>query len=182
MPCPNCNGSGLTERSSFKAVAEPVEGAAPTTVTVDLMACERCAISFPSIRGRRKYTLVPPQKLSSLMGELEEAKQRNSEMLGSVKLMDKRSRSLAAEIEEFKVRSEISSLERRMGALESENKGLELRRARLREAIELIASGTNAHAPPGTAESLQVRETAPVAVAALAAFASGETTDFEDDP
>jgi hypothetical protein len=158
MPCPNCNGGSLTERSSFKAVAEPVEGAAPTTVTVDLMGCERCGISFPSIRGRRKYTLVPPKKLSSLMAELEEAKQRNSEMLGNVKLVEKRSRSLAAEIEEFKLRSEISSLERRMGALESENKGLELRRTRLRETIELIASRINAPAPPETGESFQVRE------------------------
>jgi hypothetical protein len=104
MPCPNCNGGSLTERSSFKAVAEPVEGAAPTTVTVDLMGCERCAINFPSIRGRRKYTLVPPEKLSGLMAELEEARRRNSEMLGNVKLVEKRSRSLAAEIEEFKLR------------------------------------------------------------------------------
>ena len=117
-------------------------------VTVDLMGCERCGISFPSIRGRRKYTLVPPQKLSTLMGELEEAKRRNSEMLGSVKLVERRSHSLAAEIEEFKVRSEISSLERRIGSLESENQGLELRRTRLREAIELIASRINAPAPP----------------------------------
>ncbi|HVB95766.1 MAG TPA: hypothetical protein VND41_04095 [Nitrososphaerales archaeon] len=148
MPCPNCSGASLTERSSFKAVAEPVEGAAPTTVTVDLMGCERCAINFPSIRGRRKYTLVPPQKLSTLMAELEEAKQRNSEILGSVKLMEKRSHSLAAEIEDFKLRSEISSLERRIGGLESENKGLELRRTRLRETIELIASRINAPAPP----------------------------------
>jgi hypothetical protein len=158
MPCPNCNGGGLTERSSFKAVAEPVEGAAPTTVTVDLMACERCAINFPSIRGRRKYTLVPPQKLSSLMAELEEAKQRNSEMLGSVKLMEKRSHSLAAEIEEFKLRSEISGLEMRVGRLESENEGLELRKTRLREAIELIASRINAPALPETGESFLVRE------------------------
>jgi hypothetical protein len=156
MPCPNCNGSGLTERSSFKAVAEPVEGASPTMVTVDLMGCERCGISFPSIRGRRKYTLVPPQKLSSLMAELEETKRRNSEMLGSVKLIEKRSRSLTAEIEEFKVRSEISSLETKVGSLESENEGLELRRTRLREAIELIASRINA--PPEMGETFQVRE------------------------
>ena len=158
MPCPNCNGGGLTERSSFKAVAEPVEGAAPTTVTVDLMSCERCAINFPSIRGRRKYTLVPPQKLSSLMAELEEAKQRNSEMSGSVKLMEKRSNDLATEIEDFKLRSEISSLERRIGSLESENKGLELRRTRLREVVESIASRINAPALPEMGESFQVRE------------------------
>jgi hypothetical protein len=159
MPCPNCNGGGLTERSSFKAVAEPVEGASPTMVTVDLMGCERCGISFPSIRGRRKYTLVPPQKLSSLVAELEEAKRCNSEMLGNVKTMERRSRSLAAEIEEFKVRSEVSSLERRVGSLESENEGLELRRTRLREAIELIASRIKAPAPPGMGgEAFQVRE------------------------
>jgi hypothetical protein len=158
MPCPNCNGGGLTERSSFKAVAEPVEGASPTMVTVDLMGCERCGISFPSIRGRRKYTLVPPQTLSGLMAELVEAKQRNSEMLGNAKMVERRSRSLAAEIEEFKVRSEISSLERRIGSLESENKGLELRRTRLREAIELVAARINAPAPSEMAGAFQARE------------------------
>jgi|HubBroStandDraft_6_1064221.scaffolds.fasta_scaffold107031_3 hypothetical protein len=156
MPCPNCNGAGLTERSSFKAIAEPIEGAAPTTVAVDLMGCERCGITFPSIRGRRKYTLVPPEKLSSLMAELQEARRRNSEMLGNVKLVEKRSHSLAAEIEEFKLQSEISSLERRVGSLESENKGLELRRARLREVLELTASRINAPAPPETGESFLV--------------------------
>jgi hypothetical protein len=156
MPCPNCNGGSLTERSSFKAVAEPLEGAAPTTVAVDLMGCERCGISFPSIRGRRKYTLVPPEKLSSLMAELEEARRRNSEMLGNVKLAEKRSHSLAAEIEEFKLQSEISSLERRVGSLESENKGLELRRTKLREVIALTASRINAPAPPETGESFLV--------------------------
>jgi chromosome segregation ATPase len=93
------------------------------------------------------------------MAELEEAKRCNSEMLGSVKMMERRSRSLAAEIQEFKVRSEISSLERRVGSLESENEGLELRRTRLREAIELIASRINAPAPPGMGgEAFQVRE------------------------
>jgi hypothetical protein len=156
MPCPNCNGAGLTERSSFKAIAEPIEGAAPTTVAVDLMGCERCGITFPSIRGRRKYTLVPPEKLSSLMAELQEARRRNSEMLGNVKLVEKRSHSLAAEIEEFKLQSEISSLERRVGSLESENKGLELRRTKLREVIALTASRIIAPAPPETGESFLV--------------------------
>lgn len=158
LPCPNCNGADLTERSSFRAVAEPVEGAAPTTVTVDLMGCERCAINFPSIRGRRKYSLVPPQRLSSLMTELEEAKKRNSEMSGGVKMMEKRSRDLAAEIEEFKLQDEISSLERRVGSLESETKGLELRRTRLREAVELTASRINAHALPEMGASFKVGE------------------------
>jgi len=135
-----------------------MEGVAPTTVTVDMMSCEQCAFNFPSIRGRKKYTLVPPEKLSSLMAELEEARQRNSEMLGSLKLMEKRSHSLAAEIEAFKLRSEISSLESRIGTLESENNGLELRRTKLREAIELIASGTNAPARPEMDETFQVGE------------------------
>ena len=158
MPCPNCNSGSLTERSSFKTVAEPIEGAAPTAVTVDIMSCEQCAFNFPSIRGRKKYTLVPPDKLSSLMADLEEARRQNSEMLGSLKLMEKRSHSLAAEIEAFKLRSEISSLENRIGTLESENKGLELRRTRLREAIELIASGINAPARPSIDETFQARE------------------------
>ena len=159
MACPNCNSVSLTERSSFKTVAEHIEGAAPTTVTVDIMSCEQCAFNFPSIRGRKKYTLVPPEKLSSLMAELEEARQRNSEVLGSLKMMEKRSHSLAAEIEAFKRRSEISSMQTRIGTLESENKGLELRRTRLREAIELIASGTGARARPNVDEAFQVRET-----------------------
>ena len=159
MPCPNCNSGDLTERSSFKTVAEHIEGAAPMTVTVDIMSCEQCAFNFPSIRGRKKYTLVPPEKLSSLMAELEEARQRNSEVLGSLKLVEKRSHNLAAEIEAFKRRSEISSLENRIGTLESVNKGLELRRTRLREAIELIASGTGARARPEMDEAFQVRET-----------------------
>jgi len=157
MPCPNCNGDSLTERSSFKTVTEAIEGAAPTTVTVDLMSCERCAINFPSIRGRKKYTLVPPEKLSSLVAELEEARQRNAEMLGNVRLMEKRSHGLAAEIEEFKIGSEISSMERRIAALESDNKGLELRRTRLREAIDLMASGISAPARPKLDEAFQVR-------------------------
>ena len=158
MPCPNCNSVSLTERSSFKTVAEQIEGAAPTTVTVDIMSCEQCAFNFPSIRGRKKYTLVPPERLSSLIAELEEARRQNSEILGSLKLMERRSHSLAAEIEAFKRRSEISSMQTRIGTLESENQGLELRKARLREAIELIASGINAPARPKMDETFQVRE------------------------
>lgn len=122
------------------------------------MSCERCAFNFPSIRGRKKYTLVPPDKLSRLMAELEEARQCNSEMLGSLKLMEKRSHSLAAEIGAFRLRSEISSLESRIGTLESENKGLELRRTRLREAIDLIASAINGPARPEIDEAFRVRE------------------------
>jgi chromosome segregation ATPase len=125
---------------------------------VDLMACERCSITFPSIRGRKKYTLVPPEKLSSLMAELEEARRQNSETLSRLKLMERRSHGLEAEIEEFKLQSEISSMERRVGTLESENKGLELRRAKLREAIELMASGISAPARPRMDEALPVRE------------------------
>jgi len=159
MPCPNCNSGSLTERSSFKTVAEPIEGGATTAVTVDIMSCEQCAFNFPSIRGRKKYTLVPPEKLSSLIAELEEARQRNSEMLGSLKLVEKRSHSLTAEIEAFKRRSEISSMQTRIGTLESVNKGLELRRTRLRDAIELIASGTRARARTEVDEAFQVRET-----------------------
>jgi hypothetical protein len=156
MPCPNCNGGSLAERSSFKTVAEPVEGAAPTTVTVDLMACERCATNFPSIRGRKKYALVPPEKLSSLMAELEEARNLNLEMSGSLKLLESKSQSLSAEIEEFKLRSEISFMEGRIGALESENRGLQLRKTRLREAIDLMASGIGSSARPKADEAFQV--------------------------
>jgi hypothetical protein len=159
MPCPNCDSVGLTERSSFQTVAEHIEGAARTLVTVDIMSCEQCGFNFPSIRGRKKYTLVPPEKLSTLMAELEEARKRNSEVLGSLKLVEKRSHSLAAEIEAFKRRSEISSMQTRIGTLESVNKGLELRRTRLREAVELIASATGARARPEVDEAFQVRET-----------------------
>lgn len=143
MPCPNCKGGDLTERSRFKAVAEPMDRE-PATLNVDVVSCESCGFSFPSIRGRKKYSLVPPERLSALRAELEEAKLKNSEMVGTMQRLAQRSRALAAEIQEFNRQSEVSVLEARVESLEAMTRSLESRRAKLRESIELMAAGIRA--------------------------------------
>lgn len=138
--CPNCNGDSFAERSSFKTASEPLLGAASTTVVVDLMSCKRCGADIPAVRGRRNYTLVSDKKLSALVADLEEAQRINSEMQGLIDAMAKRSQSLVAEIERCKAEGEISVMKVKVAALEAETDGLEQRRARLAETLEVVAS------------------------------------------
>jgi len=138
--CPSCNGDSFSERSSFKTASEPLMGAASTLVTVDLMSCERCGADLPAVRGRRHYTLVSERKLSALVSDLEEARRINLEMQRSVDTLARRSQSLSAEIEKCRAEGEISVMEERVAALETETEGLEGRRAKLTKTLELMAS------------------------------------------
>ncbi len=140
LVCPSCNGESFSERSSFKTTSEPLSGVASTNVVVDLMSCKRCGVDFPAVRGRRRYALVGSEKLAALISDLEEAKRINSEMQGLFDTMARRSQSLGAEIERCKVNGEVSVIEARIAALESETSGLEGKRDRLARTVELIAS------------------------------------------
>lgn len=138
--CPSCGGDNFAERSSFKTASEPLLGAASSTVVVDLMNCKRCGTDFPTVRGRRRYTLVGREKLSALLSDLEEVTRRNSEVQGLVDTMARRSQGLSAEIERSKARAEISVMEARVAALEASTAGLEARRDRLARVLEVVAS------------------------------------------
>jgi hypothetical protein len=140
MTCPNCKDENATERGRFKTTTSPIERAASTTVTVDLLTCTRCGMDYPVVRGKKRYVLVLNGKLSSLMSDLEGARQTNSEMSTRLEAMQKRSESLAAEVESVRVQGEITTMESRVWNLESETKSLELRRAKLREAMETVAA------------------------------------------
>lgn len=140
MLCPSCNGDDLTERTSLRSTSEPLSGAVAKAVVIDLMSCRRCGAEVPTVRGKRRYELVPKGKLSGLLTELEEARQKNSVVLEQLDGTMKRSQSLAAEIERLNAQGEVTIMEERVAKLEYETKGLEGRRAKLREAVDLIAS------------------------------------------
>jgi hypothetical protein len=139
MPCPNCKTGDVSERRSFKAVTEPIRGVASTTVVVDLMKCGQCGTDFPVIRGRNKYVLVPNAKMSKLWADLEEARQTNSGVLLQLESMERRSRELSVEFERFKARAEIKAVQSEIETLESETTALQLRRDRLKAALEAVA-------------------------------------------
>ena len=149
MPCPNCKDDRPTERGRFKTITSPIESGGPTTVLVDLLTCQRCGMDYPQIRGKKRYVLIPSGKLSSLMADLEGARRTNSEMSAQLEAMERRSQSLAAEVESTRVQGEIATMESRVGAVESQTRSLELRRAKLREAIETISAGMRIPAPKG---------------------------------
>ena len=140
MLCPSCNGDSFTERSSFKTASEPVFDAASSGVIIDLMSCKRCGHDLPAVRGRRHYTLVSQEKLTSLFSDLDEAKRVNSDKQGLVDAMAKRFKSLSAEIEKSRAEGELSVLGARVSALEAQTQSMDERRARLAEALEFLAS------------------------------------------
>jgi hypothetical protein len=140
MLCPSCNGDSFTERSSFKTASEPVFDAASTGVIIDLMSCKRCGHDLPAVRGRRHYTLVSQEKLTSLFSDLGETKRINSERQRLLDAMAKRFQTLNAEIERCRAAGERSVLGAKVSALEAQTRGMEERRARLAEALEFLAS------------------------------------------
>ncbi len=140
MGCPSCGGNDFSERSSFKTASEPLLGAVSTSVTVDLMSCNRCGVDIPAVRGRQHYAVVSEKKLSALVADLEEAKRINSETQGLLDRLASRSQSLSAEVEKCRAEGEISVMEERVAALEAETEGLEARRARLARTLESAAS------------------------------------------
>lgn len=142
MTCPNCKDENAAERGRFKTTTSPIEGAPSATVMVDLLTCARCGMDYPVVRGKKRYVLVLSGKLSSLMTDLEGARQTNSEMSTRLEAMQKQFESLTAEVENVRAQGEIATMASRVGALESETKSLELRRERLREAIETVAAAT----------------------------------------
>ena len=139
MPCPNCKTGEVSERRSFKAITEPIRGVASTTVVVDLMKCGQCGTDFPQIRGRGKYVFVPTSKMSKLWADLEEARQTNSGALLQLESMERRSRELSTEFERFKARAEIKGIQSKIETLESETAALQLRREKLKAALETVA-------------------------------------------
>lgn len=140
LSCPSCKGDDFAERSSFRTNSEPLLGAVSTNVIVDLMSCNRCGADLPVVRGRRRYTLVSKQRLTTLVADLEEAQRINSEMQGLLDMLARRSQTLSAEIERCRAEGEISVVEGRIAALEAETDGLEGRRTRLAKTLDLMAS------------------------------------------
>ncbi len=140
--CPGCNGNGFSERSSFKTASEPLLGAGPATIVVDLMNCTQCGLDFPAVRGRRHYALVGKEKLASLLADLEEAKRIDSEMRGLLDTRLRRSQELTAEVERCRAKGEVSVLEARVSTLESQTESLSERRDRLAKTLQVIAART----------------------------------------
>ena len=138
--CPSCNGESFSERSSFKTASEPILGAAGSSVVVGLLNCPRCGTDFPAVRGRRHYALVGQEKLAALLADLEEARRVNSEMQGLLDSMARRSQSLGAEIERCRAAGEVSVMEARVAALESQTEGLAARRDRQAKTQQIVAS------------------------------------------
>jgi len=155
MACPNCKDDHPAERGRFKTATSPIERGASATVLVDLLTCQKCGMDYPQIRGKKRYVLVLSGKLSSLMADLDGARQTNSEMSSRLEAMERRAQTLAAEVESVRVEGEIATMRSKVEAIESETKRLELRRAKLREAIETIAAGMRI---PPKAESLPERD------------------------
>lgn len=138
--CPGCNGNQFSERSSFKTASEPVLGAPSIGVEIDLMNCARCGVEFPAVRGRRLYALVAPDKLQSLLADLEQAKRTNAEMERLLATMTRRSQGIEAQIADAKDAGTISVLQAKVARMESETRGLEERRDRLAQALESVAA------------------------------------------
>jgi len=142
LVCPSCSGDSFEERSSFKTASEPLLGATSSSVTVDLMSCSRCGADLPAVRGRRNYSLVTDKRLSSIVAELEEAQRTNSEMVTLLGALEGRAQRLGAEIERCKEEGDVSVIEAKVAALEAETDGMEARRERLAQTLELMASRT----------------------------------------
>ncbi|MDG7005897.1 MAG: hypothetical protein JRM86_03075 [Nitrososphaerota archaeon] len=140
LVCPSCSGSEFSERSSFKTTTEPLMGAESAGVTVDLMSCKRCGADLPAVRGRKRYSLVGQEKLAAMVADLEEAKRVNSEMESLADTMAKRSQGVIVETEKARVKGELSVIQSRVSALETETQGLEARRDRLAKTVATIAS------------------------------------------
>ena len=138
--CPSCSGNEFSERSSFKTTSEPVMGAESTGVTVDLMNCKRCGADLPAVRGRRRYSLVGKERLTTLVADLEEARRVNSEMETLIDTMAKRSQALITETERSRARGEVSVMQAKVSALEAETDGLEARRDRLAKTVAQMAA------------------------------------------
>ncbi len=138
--CPSCKQDTLAQRSSFKTDTEPLFDEASKTVIVDLMSCTHCGVDIPTVRGRRSYVLFQRAKLSGLLTELKELRQRNFEMTEQLDGMERRSQRIAAEVERVRAEGEISLVEGRIASLESEMGGLEGRRDKLLSAVNAMAS------------------------------------------
>jgi chaperonin cofactor prefoldin len=115
-------------------------GAESAGVTVDLMSCKRCGADLPAVRGRKRYSLVGQEKLAAMVADLEEAKRVNSEMESLADTMAKRSQGVIVETEKARVKGELSVIQSRVSALETETQGLEARRDRLAKTVATIAS------------------------------------------
>ena len=141
MLCPRCNGDRFTERSSFRTSSEPLLGTVSAPIIIDLMSCERCGTDIPAVRGRRQFSLVSKEKLSTLLADLQEAQRVNSEMQGKLHVMERRSASLGAEIDRCREDGEVTVLEQRVAGMEIHNDSLEATRARLAETLRALDSG-----------------------------------------
>ena len=140
MLCPRCNGDSFTEHSSFKTSSEPLLGAASANVIIDLMSCKRCGTDIPAVRGKKQFALVSKEKLASLVAELQEAQQVNSEIQSKLQVMEKRSASLDADIVRCRAEGEVTVLEEKVAGLETANNSLEATRARLAETLRVLDS------------------------------------------
>ncbi len=137
--CLSCNGGSFSLKRSFQTATEPLTGSASSVVIVDLLSCNDCGAELPTVRGKRRYSLVSEEKLSALAEELQEAKLINAEMNRQLDTLEKRSQGLAAEIEMCRAKGVVSVLEERVAALEAETDGLAARRAKLSKALKVMA-------------------------------------------
>ena len=140
LACPKCGDADFSERASFKAVTEPLMGAPPSTVVVDLMSCKRCGFDLPTVRGKKQYSLVPDERLAGLQSELEGERQRCSDLDREIEGLTRRAKRLEAEIERTAENGVVAAIEERIAAVEAQNARLEETKARIAAAIELVSA------------------------------------------
>lgn len=138
-PCPTCKSGILTKSKTFQMQTEAIHNVPSTLITVDMMKCERCNATFPAMRGKKKYTLVPGRKLTELLHEEKELEEKNQEMEKRIGEMERRHVELGEEVDKSKVRGEIGLLEREIESLESDMSALERGRKRIEEVVNEMA-------------------------------------------
>lgn len=140
LACPKCGEADFAERASFKTTTEALMGAPSVGVIVDLMNCKRCGFDLPTVRGRRRYMLVEDAKLAGLQADLEDERRRSASAEEQVVMLEKRAKRMELEIERTRARGEVSVIEERVAALESETAAMEERKAKLSSVVNLMAS------------------------------------------
>ena len=140
LACPKCGEADFAERASFKAASEALMGAPSVGVIVDLMNCKRCGFDLPTVRGRKRYVLVEDAKLAGLQNDLEGERKRSSTTQQQIEDLGRRATRLEVEVDRTRARGEVSVMEEKAEALESEMKAMEERKAKLTSLVAEMAS------------------------------------------
>ncbi len=127
--CPSCSGDDLANAGSLRTTSEAMPGTVASEVVIDLMSCKNCGAEIPTVRGERRYVLVPKRRLSDLLTDLEETRQIRVKALERLEGMRRRSERLAVEVKRLQAKRDLE-MKGRVAALESALNALEGRQSR----------------------------------------------------